>query len=175
MIFKRERPVMNNLVNSISHFQTIKTRLKQLEPEIDNETLADTVEGLTDLHEVIAATIRAALMDETFAQALRLRIKEMQERLARLERRAVQKREICRDAMVQAEIKKIAAPDVTISLRPGTPSLVIADEKLVPIEFWEPQPARLRRQEIINELKRAQTIPGAELAESGPVLSVRSK
>jgi hypothetical protein len=166
---------MDSLVASLVAFTAIRNRIKAAEFDIDEVTLADTVEGLTDLHEVITATVRSALMDEAFAQAIRLRIKEMQERLARLERRAVQKREICRDAMVQAEIKKIAAPDVTISLRPGTPSLVIADEKLVPIEFWEPQPARLRRQEIINELKRAQTIPGAELAESGPVLSVRSK
>ncbi len=56
---------------------------------IDNEqTLADTVEGLTDIHEILASIIRAFLADEALASGLKGRIAEMETRLGRLQDRA---------------------------------------------------------------------------------------
>ena len=56
--------------------------------DIDDETLADTLEGLSELPELLTAIIRSCLLDEAFAVGLKGRLTEMKERLDRLVERS---------------------------------------------------------------------------------------
>lgn len=60
-----------------SKYLLLKERLLSEYLEADEDTLRDTLEGITNLHEMIAAVIRSALVDEAFQAGLRTRLEEM--------------------------------------------------------------------------------------------------
>ena len=155
--------------------QELRRRIREQDPDLDDETLADTVEGLTDLHAILAEIIRAALLDEALAWGLNARIRDLRERLSRLEERAAIRRRLARDVMVEAEIKKIADPEFTVSVRPGSPALVVVQEAEIPVQFWEAREPRLDRQALLTALKSGAQIRGVALSNPEPVLIVRSK
>jgi hypothetical protein len=156
-------------------YRTIRDRLRTEDPQIDEQTLADTAEGLTDLHEILVAIIRAALTDEALAKGLNGRIAEMRGRLDSLEDRAANRRRIAKDVMVELDLKKLTAPDFTASIRPGTPALMVIDEAAVPSIYWEPREPRLNRQGLTADLKQGAVITGVALSNPEPVLSVRTR
>ena len=158
-----------------SKYQCLKQRLLADLPAIDSETLTDTLEGITDLHEMIAAVIRSALVDEALHAGLRSRMEDMKERLSRLDLRASKKRELVLHAMSEVGLSKLEQPDFTASTRAGSPALLIISEQTIPPAFWLPQPPKLDRQGLLGELKRGAAIPGAELSNPKPVLMVRTK
>ena len=164
-----------NLEIAATTYRTIRDRIRAQDPQIDEQTLADTVEGLTDVHEILAAIVRAALADEAMATGLKCRLSDMQGRLDRLQDRASKRRQIAKDAMVELDLKKLTAPDFTASIRPGLPALVVLNEDAVPKTYWDPGEPRLRRQVLAYDLKGGAEIAGATLSNPEPVLSVRTR
>ena len=166
---------MDQLNFAATTYRAVRERIRTQDPELDEQTLIDTVEGLTDLHEILAAIVRAALADEALATGLKSRIAEMQERLERLQERAAKRRQIVKDTMVELDLKKLTAPDFSASIRPGMPALMVIDETAVPSIYWEPREPRLDRQGLLAELKQGAEITGVTLSNPEPVLSVRTK
>jgi hypothetical protein len=166
---------MDQLAFSATTYRAVRERIRAQDPQLDEQTLTDTVEGLTDLHEILAAIVRAALADEALATGLKGRIAEMQERLERLQERAAKRRQIVKDTMVELDLKKLTAPDFSASIRPGMPALLVIDEAAVPSIYWEPREPRLDRQGLLAELKQGAEITGVTLSNPEPVLSVRTK
>lgn len=166
---------LHRITNEVPKYQLLKQRLLDEYDNLDEETLADTLEGITSLQEMLAAIIRSALVEEALHAGLRGRIEEMRERLSRLELRSKKKRELALEAMTEVGLSKLSQPDFTASTRPGTPSLVVITEETIPPAYWIPQPPKLDRQGLLGELKRGAAIEGAQLSNPKPVLTVRTK
>ncbi len=72
------------LLRVLTHHNYLRERLEAEFPEADEDTLRDTLEGMTNLTEMLAEVLRSALEDQSFGAALRARIGDMQTRLSRL-------------------------------------------------------------------------------------------
>jgi len=156
-------------------YAMLKERLLEQVPDIDAETLADTLEGLSDLRDMLAALLRSALEDEALAGGLSLRLSDMRERHDRLETRARRKRQLALATMVDADIGKLTEADFSASLRQGPVAVEIVAESHVPEDYWKPQPPKLDRQRLLADLKAGLDVSGAALAPGQVQLSVRTK
>ena len=161
--------------HEVHNYRTLRERLLVNWPEIDDETLTDTLEGITSLREMIAEVTRSALEDQALASGLKMRIGDMKARLDRLHLRASKKRQLALDSMIEADIKTLTQPDFTASARSGTPSIIITSDDHIPEAFWVPQPAKLDRQALLAAMKGGQTIDGAALSNPKPTISIRTK
>src|SRR6516225_6852615 len=159
----------------LAKYQLLRERPLAEYPLLDADTVSDSLEGITDLHEMIAAVIRSALVDEALQIGLRSRLDHMRERLTRLELRGEKKRQLALEAMSEVGLRKLEQPDFTASARAGSPPLVVVREGEIPQTYWVPQPARLDRQSLLADLKRGDEVPGVHLGNPKPSLTVRTK
>lgn len=163
------------LVQENHRFHELRRRLIETDPEIDETTLLDTLEGATNLNEALGEVIRAALDDEAMADSLRSRMGAMRERLERIETACSKKREVAQAVMEDAGIEKILEPDFTVSLRTSPPSIAVMNEAEIPEPYWIPQPPKLDRKGILDALKTGTRVPGATFANSKVSLAIRTK
>jgi hypothetical protein len=164
-----------HLFAEVHRFSALRERLLAQVPDIDAETLTDTLEGLSDIREMIAAVIRSALEDEALADGLKNRMADMKLRLDRLERRAERKRDLAASALIEADIAKLSECDFTASLRTGSPTLEVTAEQAIPDEYWKMQAPKLDRQALLQALKAGVVVEGAALVAGRPLLTVRTK
>jgi hypothetical protein len=163
------------LGGELRNYLSLRKRLLAELPDIDQETLADTLEGITDLREMLAEIIRSALDDEALAAGLSTRLSDMKARIERFEMSAKRKRELALKAMNEAEIPKLLVADFTASLRHGAPILEVVEETKIPAAYWKPQPSKLDRQGLLAALKAGTAIEGVVLEAPRLQLSVRTK
>ena len=165
----------SDLYTELNRFQAVRLRLLAEVPDLDSETLADTLEGITDLKEMLAELVRSALEDEALAAGLSTRLSDMKARLERFETRAKRKRQLALRTMGEAQIAKLEQSDFTASLRHAAPALEVVAEDKIPAAYWKPQPFKLDRQGLLQALKAGTAIEGVGWAPPHQLLSVRTK
>ena len=161
------------LRSEVSHYLILADALKERYGELDDETLKDTLEGISDLPEAIAAVVRSSLDDEAYILGLKGRLDDLQARLARLRERYEKKRDLARWAMVEADLEKVICEDLSVSLRKGGDKLEVIDEARVPETFCVHQPSRLDRKTLIRARNTGERVKGALRVMAYPTISVR--
>jgi hypothetical protein len=165
----------SHIQHDVNLHNLFKENLISEYPDLDDETLFDTLEGLTSLNEKLAEIVRSQQEDRVLCVALKQRIDEMRERYQRLETRISNKRKLVSTAMEQAQIRKIVESDFTVSLRATSDKLVVNNEDFIPDEFWIQQPPKLDRTSLTEALKANPSIAGVHFEAGDPTISVRVK
>jgi hypothetical protein len=167
---------MMNLTALAEQYRRFREDLLREHPELvdDGETLADTLEGIADLPDVLAAFIRNARRDEAMASGLAELIEGETSRKARLLARAAKRRHIVHALMESVEMGKLEQPDFTASIRSVPPKVEITDEAALPDSY-----VRVVRSPdktaIKDALKRGEPVPGAVLGNGSTTLTVTTR
>lgn len=145
-------------------------------PELEGDDVlrADMIEAETDVPEFLSELVRRLGETKAISDGTKGYVQELCERGKRLDRRAEAIRSLIQKIMDDAKLPKLELAEATISVRAGTPKVVLTDEAALPDDCVKvvrnPDKA-----EIKIRLAAGQTVPGAVLSNSEPSLSIRTK
>lgn len=141
------------------------------ELEEDEELRADTIEGETDAHRVLGKIIAIERDANSMSAAIGERIKELQARKQRSERRKDAMRALAFRLMKAGNLSKVTLPEATVSISRKAPAVEIYDETLLPDNV-----VKLTRTPDKTAIKSALAlgeVAGARMGEAGETLTVR--
>jgi hypothetical protein len=170
-------PTPYALEQAMSVLMAVRSRLLEDDPDLadDERLMADMLEGESDdALEVLHRMVRASLHAKSMAEAAKQRAADMDARAARYARRDAALRGGVFAAMDALQLRKLEQPDFTAGVSAGTVAVVITDETALPDEFMRVEKSP-NKTAIGAALKGGATVPGAELSNGLPRLSVRVK
>jgi len=141
----------------------------------DDVLRADTLEGATDIRDVLIGLGRALDDSKALVAGVHSRIEELCARKERFDARTDLIRDLIFRVLDSAQLKKIELPEVTLSLRNNPPALTgNTDPALLPDELVKITRA-VDRKKIRAAIEAGQAVPGFQLSNAPPSLMVRVK
>ena len=139
----------------------------------DPDFIRDTIEGETNLHEIMSALVADEAQDKAQIEGIDILLNKLEDRKKRFKARIEMRRSLLGLGMEVAGLPKLETPAGTISLAKVPPSVITQDESLIPSEFWAAQPPKLDRKALAEALKGGKQIPGATLSNGGQTVKIR--
>jgi hypothetical protein len=163
---------MTDLLALVPAHRAIVETIRAAFPDETDETLADTIEGESDLPGAVIAVLRAALEREAQAKAIKDElIARLLYRAHRLEDGAKSLRAAALQAMTEGGLKKVSAIDMSVSVGRGKARVIILDEMRVPDKFCKivREPSKTL---IAAELAAGREVDGATQGNVIPFLTI---
>lgn len=154
-------------------YQQIKAALSV--EDLDAQTMLDTLEGETELHEALLVVAESVVEDEAMIDAIGAQIRNMTERKSRIEAAAETKRNIILQAMDRAEIDSIRGPLATLTRSRTKPKVEIIDEAMVPARFWVQPDPRIDKKAVNDAVAAGEIVSGVRQGNGGISLTIRTK
>lgn len=170
------QPSNLKLAESASYAAAMKAELLAAYPDLsdDNQALLDTLDGLTDLSEVIAVFVRSADDDLALAAGCGDRIDELGTRKSRFLARAETKRRLIQAALERAGLKKVEHPEFTAFTRASAPTVIITHEDAITADYLTQKVVTgINKNKIKSDLLDGKQVPGARLSNGGTTLTIR--
>jgi hypothetical protein len=145
--------------------------------EIDEQLKLSTLEGETELNELVSALLAENEDDEGNIGQVKEQIETRRERIARFERRIEARRNAIVSLMDTAQITKLPLPEATISLRTLQPRPKVIDAEQLPDEFVTIETIRRPNTDALKQAFEAgkPLPPGVVITNGGASLTVRRK
>lgn len=138
--------------------------------DLDPQTVADTLEGLSGALEVKATNVAMFARNlEASAEAIKAAEAQMAARRKSIENRAQAVRDYLKAQMERTGIKEIASPYFKLAIRTNPPAVVIDALGQIPEYFMkmpEPPPPSPDKKGIAAAIKAGKEVPGAHLEQS---------
>lgn len=166
--------IITKIGHELADHERVKAALLD-EYDLDAETLADTLEGATDLPEALLAASEQIGEYDIMLAGLSAHIGDLQSRKSRLARSKETLRTIILQAMDKADIETVTGPAMTLTARKTPAQAIIMMESDIPSRFFTPQPPTLDKKALGECLRNKETVPGATLSNGGLSLTVRIK
>ena len=142
--------------------------------ELDEQLKLSTLEGETELTEIVSALLAESEDDEGMIEQIKAQIDVRKERIARFERRIETRKNAIVSLMDTAMLTKLPLPEATVSVRTLAPRLKVAIEEAIPDEFCKfvrkPDMAKINK-----AFEDGLQVPGTALSNGGASLTVRRK
>lgn len=159
----------------------MKTRIARLlddYPELieDSDLLHDTLEGSTDLMEVVRELLTQHEEDTMLAMGIKERKKQLDLRKGRIERRIEAVRETMAELLrlLPEGERTLRLSEATISYRKaGAGSAIVNDLEALPQGFYRMK-KEARLDEIGRALRAGEQVPGAELVPGKDGVTIRN-
>lgn len=165
---------MNTLYDIAAEYRQTADKLADL--DLDEQTIADTLEGMSGALEVKAQNVVMFARNlEATATAIKEAETAMAARRKAIEHRAAGLRRYALSAMQVAGVQSIECPYFKLSVRKNPPAVEVFDAAQIPAQFMrtpEPPPPAPDKKAITEAIKAGQEVPGARLV-SGERLEVR--
>lgn len=145
-------------------------------PELqdDEEALALSLESETDAATLLNQIIAKEREAKALSAGISNWISDLRSRMDRYDRRQEALRALAFRLMEIAGLKKLELPLATIVIGAGRPKVVITDAAALPSCYLrsKPEPDKVY---IGDMIKAGHTVPGAEISNAEPVLSIHVK
>jgi len=142
---------------------------KLADMELDEQTLADTLEGLGGELEVKAQNVVMFARNlEATAAAIKEAEAQMATRRKAIENRAAGLRAYVLTSMQVARVQKIECPFFKLGIQANPPAVDVYEPGLIPTEFMKqkpPPPPEVDKTAIKDAIKAGQEVPGARLVQ----------
>lgn len=163
---------MNPNLTAIEH---VSAQLSALMGEdFDAETFWDTLDGETDVIDIVGKLLERRAEATTKADAVKAFVAELKEREARLRKRDTSIRVVLGNVLDASGQTKLEHALATVSRTKARENVEITDETAIPSQLCkiEKKPDRAA---IKKQLDAGETVPGAALKLGAPGLTIRVK
>ena len=142
--------------------------------DFDAETFWDTLDGETDVMDVIGRLIRERVDADAHALAAKEAAATFKAREERMKRRKDAINAALGEVLDATGQRKVTHPLATVTRTAARQKATIVDEAAIPEQFWKVTKA-VHLPSVLDALKVDEAVPGATLTNGAPGLTVRIK